>query len=337
MKTYGFFGMTLLGLVSLNAIAEDYSKCNNGVLFGRLNDKGEVQPLPGEKLISSNKKDGKDVLTFEEFDGTRHSIIIERDKQGRVISASNEKDLSSLTQKEREAIRYREAYKIAFGSLPGMCQWSRTKTDTYDEVRLNSRECPKVLVYDKSQDGYVPANYKMINKSNFKQFKFKDINSWEEFEKIRAEDKKRWSADARVVRAYSSALDQQGWSYPTGTKMSLNYQDGNCYIKKISSTITNGKNGAKSEETVYDNDRCDSMRKVFQNYSKDLNKCEQITFNALQELKVAQGIEKPSISEKFEMNLITREEALCNTYSSIVEYNKSGGSSGSGSTDTKSE
>lgn len=329
-----------LALLTMSSYADDFRTCNNGVLFGRLNDKGEIQALPGEKISSQAKVDDKDHITFEDVEGNKTSLIVERNSQGKITSASTEKDLSKLTSKERDGIRYREAYKVAFDGLPGMCQWSRTQSPSSNEVSLNSRECPKILVYNNEQQGYVPANYKMINKGNFSQFKLKGIKSWEEFESIRDEDRKRWSADAKIVQAYSDALEKQGWTYPTGTKMSLDYQDGNCFIKKISETVINGKNGAKSENTTYENSKCDSMRKIFQKYSKDINKCDLITGEALKELKTIQTGKRQSTPERFELNLITKEESLCNMYSSIVQYKKESGSgtgSGSNSSGTKSE
>jgi len=290
---------TLL-LMSMTAVgAVDYSSCmkSQAGLMGRINEKGEITPLPGEKMNITKNEDGIESVDITAVTGQNIKFKLLRDKENRIVSASDVKDLSEISKKERNDLLMREATLLAFdsqGTCQGMGGGSWNENGYGGGWSVSSRECASVNVWDPELKRYAPADYSMINKKNFSKFKFSGISTWDEFVKARAFDKKRWKADEKVIKAYAKSLEQTGWAMPTGTVSSFDFKDGKCFLKKVEKNLLVGKTGAMIRSVEYDSESCDRMKPIFEKYDNKLHQCKLDNYAASNEVSLASMNIKPS-------------------------------------------
>lgn len=289
---------SMLLLTFTVSAAVDYSSCVSAQpgLYGRLNNDGQILPIPGEKVSITKNEDGSENVLFTQPNGVKFGFNLKRDKEDRITSISNERDYSSLTKKERNDLLMREATLLAFDSQ-GTCQGQGG--GSWDENgygggwSVHSRECASVRVWNPELKSYVPADYNIINKNNFSKFKFDRSYTWKEFEEMRKYDKKRWKADEKVVKAYAKSLEQTGWAAPTGTVTSFDFKDGKCFVKKVEDLLVIGKTGAKVYAPKYDHEECSRMKPIFEKYDDKLHQCKLDNFQASNEILYASMNIKP--------------------------------------------
>lgn len=289
------YAFAILSILINSYDAKSY--CNGELGQLRIKDNGQLDTArSGETISKIEKKNGKEYVTFTQKPNPLDSnpreksetIEIEKDNQGRVISAARVVDYQKLTPEEKKNYKEEEAYKLAYSASPDKCKWEeRLGLNGAVSYQMNTPNCPSILVYNPTLQKYIPADYKIINQANFGQYKFKGIKTWEEFEKNRIKDQERWDKNSSLISAYSTVLDKAGWAIPIGDKHYFEYANGSCLKSKESKITLNGKNGAVKEEIVFDSRDCEKVLPVYQKYSTELSECSRKTSMANKEFNNA--------------------------------------------------
>lgn len=268
------FMVSVLVAASLPSIASvNYSNCNHGLATGRIAKNGEIQPREGlEKITKQTEtKDGTQV-TFEGTDPRfpyKETVLFNKDAQGRLAGYTQDLQYSKLSKKEKNQIKYNEAYLLANGNYPGQCAAVSFGSDSR-ETSHHRGDCSGVYVFDE-KGNRVMLDYDTVTKKNFNAKKMG--MSWELFSELKSAYKKNQDVKKRLAEAYMGFMDDKGWLFPTGEKATFKVDESKCSVEKIDTLLVNGVNNSISESNKYDANKCDSIMPKLNKAQNELMSC----------------------------------------------------------------
>lgn len=257
MKFY-LAALSLLATSIANG-SPDYSTCNHGLATGRISKSGDIEGRDGLEKISKRiqTKDGIEV-TFEGTDPRfpyKETIIFNTDSNGRIVGYTQNLGYSQLSKKEKNQIKYNEAYLLANGNYPGQCAGVEFGSSPGSATNFRG-DCSGVFVHD-DQGNRVMLDYDTVTKKNFNEKKMG--MSWELFSQLKSAYQKQQDVKKRLAQAYMGFMDDKGWLFPTGEKATFKVNDTNCSIEKIDKLLVNTVNNSVVEHNTYNADSCDKM------------------------------------------------------------------------------
>lgn len=253
--------------------ANDYSNCAHGLATGRIDSSGAIVPREGMETIEKKKQtpEGMEV-TFKSTDPRskeKETILFKTDKNGRITGFKESTDYSKLSKKEKNQIKYNEAYRLANGYYPNECI-SETITNGSSQATRSSGDCFGVFVFDGDQK-FSRLSYESINKSNFDKYNIG--MSWDEFSRAKKEVIKIKDSKKKVAEAYVKLMDKQGWLIPTGSEATFKFSGNECHIEKVDQLLFNTTNNTVMNNNEYNAERCDQVMPALENATDDLKQC----------------------------------------------------------------
>lgn len=255
MKLFILIGLVFSGTV----FGLDYKNCNNGLATGRITSNGDIQAREGLEKITNKvkKKDGIEV-TFEGTDPRfpyKEKIMFNTDSQGRITGYTQDLGYSKLSKKEKNQIKYNEAYLLANGNYPGHCAGVEFGSSAGSASNFRG-DCSGVFVHD-DQGNRVMLDYNTVTKKNFNEKKMG--MSWEIFSELKSAYQKQQDVKKRLAEAYMGFMDDKGWLFPTGEKATFKLDESACAIEKVDKLLVNNVNNSVVEHNVFNAESCEKM------------------------------------------------------------------------------
>ncbi len=251
----------------------DYSGCDHGLATGRITKDGKIQPRESlEKVTKQTESKSGIEVTFEGTDPRfpyKETVLFNKDDQGRIAGYTQDLQFSKLSKKEKNQIKYNEAYLLANGNYPGQCAavtfGSESRATTHQRG-----DCSGVYVFDE-KGNRVMLDYDTVTKKNFNEKKMG--MSWQLFSELKSAYKKNQDVKKRLAEAYMGFMDDKGWLFPTGEKATFKVDESKCAVEKIDTLLVNGVNNSIIESNKFDANKCDSIMPKLKSAQSQLMSC----------------------------------------------------------------
>lgn len=321
--------LTLTLLASTVAFSQtDYSACNQGLATGRITKDGKIQEREGlEKIVNRKEtKEGVEV-TFEGSDPRvpyKEKIFFHKDEQGRITGYTHDLGYTKLSKKEKEQIKYNEAYKLANGHYPGECL-SSIVGDGWRASGISTGDCSNVYVFDENGNKAM-LDYNTVTKKNFNEKKMG--MTWEQFSELKAAYQRTIESKKKLAKAYMGFMDDKGWLFPTGEQAKFKVDESKCAVEKVDKLLVNAVNNTIMPHNEYDAEKCSILMPKIKNAQQELMACSMTEKNLARDiLGIPEGAifisldEMPSSLDsipKSNRDIINRMYDNCNIYGSMT-------------------